>query len=182
MQAPIPNIATSCRRKPRKPAAFNLDPEIPGFVIKLIRLVVFMVSHCSSLSIVTTRKGNPDAPGPFTVPVAPVLIPFKAFVRFRLTQLRVPAKGSLQLEYTRSRVVEPLHPVPGVARARKSMEYTSGREMARAVPSAYARPACFSNVRAHQTCTPQRADGTPHGGPYGACGMALAHAEKRTGK
>jgi hypothetical protein len=58
-------------------AALNLDPEVTGFVIKLIRLVVFMFGHCASLQMVTTRKGNSDVPGPLTVPVALVLIPFQ---------------------------------------------------------------------------------------------------------
>jgi hypothetical protein len=45
-------------------------------------------------------------------------------------------------------------------------------------PGACAWPACFSNMRAHKTFAPQRADGTPHREPYGACGMALAHTEE----
>ena len=39
-------------------AALNLDPEVPGFVIKLIRLVVWMFGHCASLQMVTTQKGT----------------------------------------------------------------------------------------------------------------------------
>jgi len=32
-------------------ATLNLDPAIPGFKIKLIRLVVFMVSHQASFTV-----------------------------------------------------------------------------------------------------------------------------------
>jgi len=59
-------------------AALNLDPEIPGCKIKLIRLMVFMFSHSSSFTDGQNTQGEPSQRLAPCGPVALVRSPCKA--------------------------------------------------------------------------------------------------------